>query len=123
MTSKRYPTDLTDEEWQLISGMFPTREHRETNRSYELRRIFDGCFYVLRGGISWRMMAQDREVGADQPSPARVLLDQTLYGLLLTHFAIRQLMVEASQRAGCDPDTLSFVQTIEIVRRNLPFHV
>ena len=32
-------------------------------------------------------------------------------------------MYEASQRAGCDPDTLSFVHTIEIIRRNLPFHV
>jgi hypothetical protein len=51
------------------------------------------------------------------------LIRQEVYGLLLTHFAIRQLMYEASQRAGCDPDTLSFVQTIEIVRRNLPFHV
>ena len=44
-------------------------------------------------------------------------------GLLLTHFAIRQLMVEASRRTACDPDTLSFVHTIEIVRRNLPFYV
>jgi hypothetical protein len=51
------------------------------------------------------------------------LIRQEVYGLLVTHFAIRQLMVEASQRAGCDPDTLSFVQTIEIIRRNLPFHV
>jgi hypothetical protein len=35
---------------------------------------------------------------------------------LLTHVAIRQLMVEASRRAACDPDTLSFVRTTEIVR-------
>ena len=32
-------------------------------------------------------------------------------------------MVEASRRAACDPDTLSFTHTIEIVRRNLPFYV
>ena len=51
------------------------------------------------------------------------LIRQEVYGLLLTHFAIRQLMVEASRRAACDPDTLSFVHTIEIVRRNLPFYV
>jgi hypothetical protein len=51
------------------------------------------------------------------------LIRQEVYGLLLTHFAIRQLMVEASRRVACDPDTLSFVQTIEIVRRNLPFYV
>src|SRR5919107_3973966 len=59
MISKRYPTDLTDEEWQLISSMFVTSEHRGANRRYELRRILDGCFYVLRGGIPWRMMPHD----------------------------------------------------------------
>ena len=51
------------------------------------------------------------------------LIRQEVYGLLLTHFAIRQLMYEASRRAPCDPDTLSFVHTVEIVRRNLPFYV
>jgi hypothetical protein len=51
------------------------------------------------------------------------LVRQELYGLLLTHFAIRQLMYEASCRAPCDPDTLSFVHTVEIIRRNLPFYV
>jgi len=48
------------------------------------------------------------------------LVRQELYGLLLTHFAIRQLMYEASCR---DPDTLSFVHTVEIIGRNLPFYV
>ncbi|HEY0311354.1 MAG TPA: IS4 family transposase [Allosphingosinicella sp.] len=51
------------------------------------------------------------------------LVRQELYGLLLTHFALRQLMYQASRRADCDPDTLSFVHTVEIVRRNLPFYV
>lgn len=50
------------------------------------------------------------------------LLVQEVYGLLLTHFAIRTLMHQASRRAACDPDTLSFVHTVCIVRRNLPFH-
>src|SRR4051794_2143408 len=51
------------------------------------------------------------------------LIRQELYGFLLTHFAIRQLMYEASRTAAGDPDTLSFVKTIEIIRRNLPFYV
>lgn len=51
------------------------------------------------------------------------LVEQELYGLLLVHFALRRLMHEASQRAGCDPDQLSFVHAVRIVRRHLPFHV
>ena len=50
------------------------------------------------------------------------LVEQELYGLLLVHFALRRLMHEASQRAGCDPDQLSFVHAVRIVRRHLPFH-
>jgi hypothetical protein len=50
------------------------------------------------------------------------LAEQELYGLLLVHLALRRLMVEASRTAGCDPDTLSFIHTVRIVRRHLPFH-
>ena len=54
------------------------------------------------------------------PTPAD-LAEPELYGLLLAHFALRRLMVDASRRAGCDPDTLSFLHTVRIVRRHLPF--
>ncbi len=59
MKSKSYPTDLTDEQWQLIAGLFTKSEKRGREPIYELRRILDGCFYVLRGGIPWRMMPHD----------------------------------------------------------------
>lgn len=51
------------------------------------------------------------------------LIVQEVYAWLLTHFAIRHLMYEASRRAGVDPDTLSFTHTVEIVRSNLPFYI
>ena len=41
---------------------------------------------------------------------------------LLVHLALRRLMHEASRRAGCDPDSLSFLHAVRIVRRHLPFH-
>ena len=50
------------------------------------------------------------------------LAEQELYGLLLVHFALRRLMHEASRTTGCDPDHLSFIHTVRIVRRHLPFH-
>jgi Insertion element 4 transposase N-terminal/Transposase DDE domain len=50
------------------------------------------------------------------------LAEQELYGLLLVHFAVRHLIYEASGKAGCDPDTLSFLHTVRVVRRHLPFH-
>jgi hypothetical protein len=50
------------------------------------------------------------------------LAEQELYALLLVHLALRRLMVEASRTAGCDPDTLSFIHAVRVVRRHLPFH-
>ena len=50
------------------------------------------------------------------------LVEQELYGLLLAHFALRRLMHDASRHAGRDPDALSFLHTVRVVRRHLPFH-
>jgi hypothetical protein len=50
------------------------------------------------------------------------LAEQELYALLLVHLALRDLMVQASRQGGCDPDTLSFIHTVRVVRRHLPFH-
>lgn len=59
MSSDRYPTDLTDAEWNLIEGLFTKSEKRGKAPNHSMRRIVDGCFYVLRGGIPWRMMPHD----------------------------------------------------------------
>ncbi len=50
------------------------------------------------------------------------LAEQELYGFLLVHLALRQLIHAASRKAGCDPDRLSFLHTVRIVRRHLPFY-
>lgn len=50
------------------------------------------------------------------------LVWQEFYGLLLAHYAIRRLMHEAGAGVGCDPDRLSFIHAVRVVRRNLPFH-
>jgi hypothetical protein len=48
------------------------------------------------------------------------LVRQECYGLLLAHFALRGLMHEAALSAGRDPDRISFVHTLRVVRRTLP---
>jgi hypothetical protein len=48
------------------------------------------------------------------------LVRQEFYGLLLAHFAIRGLMHEAATEAGIDPDELSFMHTVRVIRRRLP---
>ena len=51
------------------------------------------------------------------------LVRQEFYGLMLAHFAIRGLMHEAALTANEDPDRLSFVHAVRVVRRKLAtFH-
>lgn len=48
------------------------------------------------------------------------LVRQEFYGLMMAHFAIRSLIHEAALKADEDPDKLSFVHAVRVVRRKLP---
>jgi hypothetical protein len=48
------------------------------------------------------------------------LVEQELWGLLLAHFAIRQLMAQAAWSRELDPDVLSFVHALRVVKRKMP---
>lgn len=48
------------------------------------------------------------------------LVQQELWGLLLAHFAIRQLMAQAAWSSRLDPDRLSFTHAVRVVKRKLP---
>ena len=50
------------------------------------------------------------------------LVWQELYGLALTHFALRDLMHEAALAGDCDVDTLSFTNTVKIVQSHVVLH-
>lgn len=45
---------------------------------------------------------------------------QELYGLLIAHFVIRSLMHEAALRVDIDPDRLSFVHALEVIKDAIP---
>jgi hypothetical protein len=51
------------------------------------------------------------------------LVLQECYGLLMAHYAIRGLMHEAALKDDTDPDGLSFVHAVRVVRRKLPMYV
>jgi Insertion element 4 transposase N-terminal/Transposase DDE domain len=48
------------------------------------------------------------------------LVRQEFYGLMMAHFAIRGLMHEAALKADDDPDRLSFLHAVRVIRRKLP---
>ena len=50
------------------------------------------------------------------------LVHQEFYGLMMAHFAVRGLMHEAAIKADEDPDRLSFVHAVRVIRRKLPIY-
>jgi transposase len=54
--TKRYPSDLTDEEWAQIEPLMPTRGRRGRPREADLREIINALRYLVRSGCGWEML-------------------------------------------------------------------
>ena len=50
----RYPSDLTDEEWALISGLIPRAKRGGNKRTVDVREVVNGLMYVRSIGCQWR---------------------------------------------------------------------
>lgn len=59
MERKSYPTDLTDEQWELVRPLLPRAKPGGRPRSVDLREVLNGVLYVVRGGVAWRMLPND----------------------------------------------------------------
>ncbi|WP_235677766.1 IS4 family transposase [Mycolicibacterium sarraceniae] len=74
----------------------------------------------------WEFESSLAEIETRQRGSYRVLrshspemVRQEIWALLLTHYAIRALMYEATNPDGLDPLRMSFIRTLRIVRRHV----
>ena len=59
MASRIYPSDLTDDEWDLLEPHLPVPKKRGRPRLRSPREILDAVFYVLKSGCQWRMLPRE----------------------------------------------------------------
>jgi putative transposase len=59
MESRRYSTDLSDDEGRCIHPHLPGHTGRERPRLHGLRAILDAVFYVLKSGCPWRLLSRE----------------------------------------------------------------
>jgi putative transposase len=59
MDAKPYPTDLTDAEWELIKDLIPPPKPGGRHRELDMRAVVNALFYVVDGGIKWRMLPHE----------------------------------------------------------------
>lgn len=95
--------DPTEAPAQELAALYHDRWEIE-NALDELKTHLRGAHIVLR---------------SKQPD----LVRQEFYGLMMAHFAIRGLMHEAALKADKDPDRLSYVHAVRVIRRKLPMFV
>lgn len=104
------------EHYRLITTLLDPRQAtaielaRLYAKRWKIETIFDEIKNHRRGGGSAVALRSKR------PD----LVRQDFYGLLLAHFGVRSLMVEAAQEANVEPGCLSFTHALAVVIRRLP---
>jgi transposase len=59
MNANPYPTDLTDAEWDLIKNVILPPKPGGRHRELDMREVVHAIFYVVDGGITWRMLPHE----------------------------------------------------------------
>jgi Insertion element 4 transposase N-terminal len=90
-------TDFRAATAQALAGAYHERWEHETGNA-QLKTCLRGPGRVLRSG-----------------SPD--LIEQEIWGYLLTHYALSALICAAATSAGIDPDRVKFKRTLRVIRR------
>ena len=53
---KPYPTDLTDEQWDVVAPILPPARGR---RTVDIREVVNAILYITRSGCQWRMLPHE----------------------------------------------------------------
>lgn len=105
---------VKDDPIRLVTNWF---DYKEASAD-ELARLYSQ---------RWEYESTMREIKSDLNANEIVLRSQTpdlvkqeLYGLLLSHYAIRSVMHEAAAEERLDDDVLSFSHAVSVIRRKAP---
>jgi putative transposase len=56
---KPYPSDVTDDEWEILSPLVPPPKPGGRPRQVNMREVFNAIFYVLKSGCQWDMLPHE----------------------------------------------------------------
>ena len=54
-----YPSNLTNEQWELLSELIPAAKPGGRKRSVEMQAVINAIFYILCAGCAWRLLPHD----------------------------------------------------------------
>src|SRR3954466_8364509 len=56
---KRYPSDLTDEQWAILEPLIPPAKAGGAPPTVDMREVVNALFYQNRSGCQWDMLPHD----------------------------------------------------------------
>lgn len=59
LARKPYPSDLTDEQWELIEMVIPAAKPGGRPRQADMREVINAMLYIERSGCQWDMLPHD----------------------------------------------------------------
>jgi transposase len=59
MTRKPYSTDVSDDEWAFVAPYLSLLPEEARQWRHDLREVFNGLRYVVKGGVTWRLVPND----------------------------------------------------------------
>ena len=96
MERKPYPTDLTDEHWQLIEPLLPPAKPGGRPRKTDLREVLNALFYLNRVGCQWRMLPHEFPPWKTVYNYFRAWIDQAVWHEILATLRIEVRLLESS---------------------------
>jgi hypothetical protein len=105
------PDRDSDETYRLITTITDWQQGLAPDLAAAYHQRWE--FEIALDEIETHQIAHSRVLRSKSPEMVR----QEIWGILLAHYAVRALIVEAAHDADIDPDRLSFIRSLRVIRR------
>jgi transposase len=93
-----YPSDLTDNQWELIEEYFSTGNYGKS-RKYCRRALINAVFYVIKTGCQWRFLPKEYPPWKTVYSFYKRAKDKGIWETMM-----RELVKRSRVKMGRNPD-------------------
>lgn len=114
MSRKRYPSDLTDKQWEIVAPLLPKAKSETScgrKRTTDLREVLNAVLYWQRSGCAWHLLPHDFPPYQTVYSYFRKWQKQGVWHKI--HDALREMVREQEGRNGSPTAAIMDSQSVK----------